>query len=80
MVTMLADLLPSLIGGSVIIETIFSIPGIGQLGYQAVLARDYPVVLGLFAISSALTLVGILLADLLLAIVDPRISFSRAER
>jgi peptide/nickel transport system permease protein len=80
MVTMLADLLPSLIGGSVIIETIFSIPGIGQLGYQAVLARDYPVVLGLFAISSALTLVGILLADLLLAVVDPRISFGRGER
>jgi peptide/nickel transport system permease protein len=80
MVTMLADLLPSLIGGSVIIETIFSIPGIGQLGYQAVLARDYPVVLGLFAISSALTLVGILVADLLLAAVDPRISFGRAGR
>jgi peptide/nickel transport system permease protein len=80
MTTMLADLLPGLIGGSVIIETIFSIPGIGQLGYQAVLARDYPVVLGLFAISSALTLVGILFADLLLAWVDPRISFGRAER
>jgi peptide/nickel transport system permease protein len=80
MVTLLADLLPALVGGSVIIETIFSIPGIGQLGYQAVLARDYPVVLGLFAISSALTLVGILAADLLLAIVDPRISFGRVER
>jgi peptide/nickel transport system permease protein len=80
MVTLLADLLPSLVGGSVIIETIFSIPGIGQLGYQAVLARDYPVVLGLFAISSALTLFGILVADLLLAVVDPRISFERAGR
>ena len=79
MVTILADLLPSLIGGSVIIETIFSIPGIGQLGYQAVLARDYPVVLGLFAISSLLTLVGILIADLLLAVVDPRITFQRTE-
>jgi peptide/nickel transport system permease protein len=80
MVTLLADLLPALVGGSVIIETIFSIPGIGQLGYQAVLARDYPVVLGLFAISSALTLGGILAADLMLAIVDPRISFGRVER
>ncbi len=77
MVTMLADILPALIGGAVIIETIFSIPGIGQLGYQAVLARDYPVVLGLFAISSLLTLVGILIADLALALVDPRISFER---
>ena len=80
MVTLLADLLPSLVGGSLIVETIFSVPGIGQLGYQAVLARDYPVVLGLFAISSALTLVGILIADLLLAVVDPRISFAAVER
>jgi len=80
MVTLLADLLPALVGGSLIIETIFSVPGIGQLGYQAVLARDYPVVLGLFAIGSALTLVGILIADLLLAVVDPRISFGAVDR
>ena len=75
MVTILASLVPALIGGSVIIETIFSVPGIGQLGYQAILARDYPVVLGLFAMSSWLTLLGILIADFLLAVVDPRISF-----
>jgi peptide/nickel transport system permease protein len=78
MVTLLAGILPALVGGSVIVETIFSVPGIGQLGYQAILARDYPVVLGLFAISSFLTLLGILIADLLLAVVDPRISFERA--
>ncbi|MEE2702574.1 MAG: ABC transporter permease [Myxococcota bacterium] len=78
-VTILAGILPAMIGGSVIIETIFSIPGIGQLGYQAVLARDYPVVLALFAASSFLTLLGILLADLLLALVDPRISFGRVR-
>lgn len=74
-VTILAGVLPALIGGSVIIETIFSIPGLGQLGYQAVLARDYPVVMALFAVTSLLTLVGILIADLLLAVIDPRISF-----
>lgn len=79
MVTMLGDILPALIGGSVIVETIFSIPGIGQLGYQAVLARDYPVVLGLFAMSSFLTLAGILVADLMLALVDPRITFEKVE-
>lgn len=78
-VTMLAGILPSLIGGSVIIETIFSLPGIGYLGFQAVLARDYPVVLALFAASSFLTLLGILLADLALALVDPRITFGRAR-
>jgi peptide/nickel transport system permease protein len=78
-VTILAGILPALIGGSVIIETIFSIPGLGQLGYQAVLARDYPVVMALFAVASLLTLVGILLADLGLALVDPRISFGRGR-
>jgi peptide/nickel transport system permease protein len=77
MVTILAGLLPALIGGSVIIETIFSIPGIGQLGYEAVLARDYPTVMALFTVSAFLTLLGILLSDFLLAIVDPRIAFGR---
>jgi len=79
MVTILAGILPGLISGSVIIERIFSIPGIGQLGYEAVLARDYPVILALFAASSFLTLLGILLADLALALVDPRISFARSR-
>lgn len=76
-VTLLASILPGLIGGSVIIETIFSIPGLGQLGYESVLARDYPTVLALLAVSSVLTLVGILISDLLLAVVDPRIAFGR---
>jgi peptide/nickel transport system permease protein len=78
-VTILAGLLPAMIGGSVIIETIFSIPGIGFLGYQAVLARDYPVVLALFAASSFLTLIGILLSDLTLALIDPRITFEKTQ-
>jgi peptide/nickel transport system permease protein len=78
-VTILSGILPALIGGSVIIETIFSIPGLGQLGYQAVLARDYPVVMGLFSVASFLTLLGILIADIGLAIVDPRISFGRGR-
>jgi peptide/nickel transport system permease protein len=76
-VTLLAALLPGLIGGSVIIETIFSIPGLGQLGYESVLSRDYPVVLALLAVTSVLTLIGILISDLLLAAVDPRIAFGR---
>ena len=74
-VTNIGGLLPALIGGSVIIETIFSLPGLGYLGYQAVLARDYPVVLALLSVSSALTLVGILISDLMLVVVDPRITF-----
>ena len=79
MVTILAGILPGLVGGSVIVETIFSIPGLGQLGYEAVLARDFPVVMALFTVSSLLTLVGILLSDLLLAVVDPRIVFGRRQ-
>ncbi|MCE2390275.1 MAG: ABC transporter permease [Proteobacteria bacterium] len=77
-ITIFAGILPALIGGSVIIETIFSVPGLGQLGYQAVLQRDYVIVQALFAAGSLLTLVGILLADLALAMVDPRISFQKA--
>jgi peptide/nickel transport system permease protein len=79
MVTILAGILPGIVGGSVIVETIFSIPGLGQLGYEAVLARDFPVVMALFTVSALLTLVGILLSDLLLAVVDPRIAFGRRQ-
>jgi peptide/nickel transport system permease protein len=77
LVTILASILPGLIGGSIIIETIFSIPGLGQLGYESVLARDYPTVLALFTVSAILTLIGILISDILLSVVDPRIAFGR---
>lgn len=75
-VTIMTSIIPGLISGSIIIETIFSIPGLGQLGYEAVLARDYPVIMAVFTISSFLTLLSILLSDLLLTVVDPRITFS----
>ena len=78
-VTILAGLLPALIGGSVIIETIFSIPGLGPLAFQSVLARDYPVVIAIFAAGSLLTIIGILLSDLALAWVDPRIHFGKGS-
>jgi peptide/nickel transport system permease protein len=73
--TIFGFLVPSLIGGSVIIETVFAWPGIGRLAYQAVLARDYSVVMTILTISSALTLVGNLVADVLYAAVDPRIRY-----
>jgi peptide/nickel transport system permease protein len=76
-ITIMASIIPGLISGSVIIETLFSIPGIGQLSYDAVLARDYPIIMAVFTISSVLTLLSILLSDLLLSVVDPRIAFSR---
>ncbi len=72
-VTLLAFLLPAMFGGSVIVESIFSIPGMGQLGFEAVLSRDYPVIMAITTISALLTLVGLLLADILYAALDPRI-------
>jgi peptide/nickel transport system permease protein len=72
----MASILPGLISGSVIIETIFSIPGVGLLAYEAVLARDYPIIMAVFTIGPLLTLLGILLSDILLTLVDPRITFS----
>jgi len=72
-VTMFGFLLPGLISGSVIFEQIFAWPGLGLLGYEAILARDFPMILTLNFIAAALTLFGILLSDILYAVVDPRI-------
>jgi peptide/nickel transport system permease protein len=77
-VTLLAYLLPGLIAGSIFIETIFTIPGMGFLAFESVLIRDYPMVMALFFIGSVLSLVSILIADILLKVVDPRIEFSKA--
>jgi len=72
-VTMFGLIIPGLIGGSVIIETIFSWPGIGRLAYQAILARDYPVILTVNFITAVLVLLGTFVSDVLYCIVDPRI-------
>lgn len=74
-ITILGLSVPGLIGGSVIFETIFSIPGMGQLFYGSVMARDYPVIMGILFIGAILTLFGNFLADISYAIVDPRISY-----
>jgi peptide/nickel transport system permease protein len=74
-VTIVASILPAMIGGSVIIESIFSIPGIGQLGFESILSRDYPVIMAIATITAFLTLIGILISDIAYVFVDPRISF-----
>ena len=79
-VTLMAGLLPTMIAGSVFIETIFTIPGMGFLGFQSVIVRDYPMVMAIFTIGSALSLLGILVADILLKVADPRIDFSNVQR
>jgi peptide/nickel transport system permease protein len=72
-ITILGLSVPGLIGGSVIFESIFAIPGMGQLFYGAVMARDYPLVMGELVIGAVLTLFGNMLADVGYALVDPRI-------
>jgi peptide/nickel transport system permease protein len=72
-VTMFGLILPGLIGGSVIIESIFSWPGMGRMAYEAILARDYPVILTINFIAAVLVLIGTLISDILYALVDPRI-------
>lgn len=74
-VTLLGLSLPALIGGSTIIETIFSWPGMGRLNYEAITSLNYPLVMGIGVISAILTLLGNLLADLGYALLDPRIRY-----
>lgn len=74
-ITLFASVFPAAIGGALIMEYIFSIPGMGRLAYEAVIARNYPIVYSVVMFSSILTLVGYLVADILYAVVDPRISY-----
>lgn len=72
-ITLLGLSVPGLIGGSVIIEQIFSLPGLGQLFYQAVMSRDYPLIMANLVLGAVLTLAGNMLADLGYSLADPRI-------
>jgi len=72
-ITLLGLSIPGLIGGSIIFEQIFGIPGMGQLSYHAIMTRDYPLVMGLLFITSLLTMLGNLIADMCYAVADPRI-------
>jgi peptide/nickel transport system permease protein len=74
-ITLFGFLIPGLIGGSIIMETVFAWPGIGRLAYQAVLARDYPVVMTINTITAVLVLIGNFMADVLYGIADPRIRY-----
>lgn len=77
LITLFGGLLPSLIAGSIIIEYIFNIPGMGNLSLLALSSRDYPLQMALFFFSGLLTLIGILLADLLYMVCDPRIELTK---
>jgi peptide/nickel transport system permease protein len=79
LVTLMGTLLPSLLGGSIIVEEIFSIPGMGRLGFESILARDLDTIMAIATISAVLTLISLLLSDIAYAWVDPRISFEKRE-
>ena len=74
-ITVFANIFPLAIGGSVIIETIFTIPGMGFEIYNSILNSDYPMIVAVFTIIGFLTMIGYLVADVLYAVVDPRISY-----
>jgi peptide/nickel transport system permease protein len=76
-ITIFASFFPALIGGSIILEFLFTIPGLGQITYAAVLQKDYPMILTNTMFAAILTLVGYLVSDILYAVVDPRISYSK---
>ncbi len=74
-ITLFSNIFPMALGGSVIVEKIFSIPGMGLEIYQAILSADYPMIVAIFTLVGFLTIVGYLVADILYALVDPRISY-----
>ena len=76
-ITVFANVFPAAIGGSVILETVFSIPGMGREIVQAIYQQDYPVIVAVFTLTGVLTLAGYLLADILYSIADPRITWKR---
>ena len=77
-ITVFANIFPLMIGGSVILESIFTIPGMGSAIYNSIEAQDYPMIVAVFTWTGILTMTGYLLSDVLYALVDPRISFSKS--
>ncbi|HRE75023.1 MAG TPA: ABC transporter permease [Flavobacteriales bacterium] len=77
LITMFVNIFPMAIGGSVIIETIFTYPGMGLASYEAIHNYDYPGIVAIFTLSGFLTMSGYLVADILYAFADPRITYNR---
>lgn len=80
LVTLFGNVLPALVGGSVVVETIFDVPGMGLYVYESILRREVHAVLGAVLVGAATTVLGLLLSDLLLAWIDPRVRLGRADR
>jgi peptide/nickel transport system permease protein len=78
-ITLFASVFPLAISGSIVVEIIFNIPGMGWMTFEALTRRDYPIVFTVMMFTAVLTLVGSLVADILYAVVDPRISYSNKK-
>jgi len=78
-ITLFSNFIPALLGGSVIVEYLFGIPGMGRLSYDSIQAKDYNTVMALIYLDAIVVMLSILLSDFLYIIVDPRISFSKSE-
>lgn len=76
-ITLFANVFPYMVSGSFVIEYIFSIPGMGKVSYEAIFARNYPVVYAVVLLTAVMTLIGYLVADILYAVVDPRITYRK---
>lgn len=77
--TLLGLTLPSVVGGSVVVERVFGIPGMGLLAFDAIANRDYPVVMGVATLTALVTMLSVLLADVLYVVADPRVRVSDDE-
>ncbi len=77
LITLFAGLIPGLVAGSIMLEHIFNIPGMGTLSMLALSSRDIPLLMAIFGFGSALTLIGILVSDLLYILVDPKIKLNK---
>jgi len=79
-ITLFASVFPLMISGAIVLEIIFSIPGMGKAAFEAIVARNYPIVFAVMMFSCVLTLIGYLVSDILYAVVDPRISYSGGKK
>jgi len=78
-ITLFSSFIPAMLGGSVIVEVLFGIPGMGRLSFMSIEAKDYNMMMGLIYIDAIVVMLSILLSDLLYVLVDPRISFGKSE-
>lgn len=76
LITIFSHVFPYIIGGSVILETVFNIPGMGNTIFQAISSQDYPIVIAVFFFTGLITMIGFLISDILYALADPRIKYT----